>query len=194
MRHIKPKMIAFLDTKLKDISMAAHARDTKNARLLFQIAAQSCVGIRERTNNNDGPMVELIQETIGVAEHESWCMAFVQTMLAYAEHTLRVTSPVVATEGVLDAWNRTPLEQRVKYLPLPGAIVLWRHGVTYKGHTGILLGTDGINFHAVEGNTTSGSENDPTGPVVREGGGVYYTKRAASGSGDMHVVGYLKPF
>jgi hypothetical protein len=193
MRKIEAKMIAFIDEKLKDNGLAQHAIAIKDPRLLMCQAASACVGIREATNNNDGPMVEMIQETIGGHENESWCMSFVQTMIAYAALKCGLESPIVASEGCLDVWNRTPISQRVKFVPLPGAIVIWRHGISSKGHTGLILASDGHIFQAVEGNTTSGS-NDPNGPVEREGGGVYFTSRSHKGNGDMHIVGFLKPF
>lgn len=195
MRQIEPKMVQFLDDRLKDNGLAQHAIETKDARTLMVEAAKVCVGIREKTNNNDGPMVELIQETIGRANHEAWCMGFVQTMIAYAEFKTGVKSPVFdgddGGEHCQTVWRKTPKDMRVKISPLPGAIVIWRHGSSENGHTGILLGSDERIFSAVEGNTTKGEVN---GRIVREGGGVYFTTRSRYGDGDMNIVGYLIPF
>lgn len=193
MRYIQPEMIKFLDEKLKNNGLAQHAIETKDARTLFVLACQACVGIREKTGNNDGPMVELIQKTIGGASRESWCMSLQQTGLAYAEVKTGVKSPVSPSEHCLTVWNETPKEQRVKSIPLPGAIAIWRHGNTTNGHTGCTNGADSEIFHAIEGNTTSGSD-DPNGKVVREGGGVYFTTRSMHPTGEMHLVGFLKPF
>ncbi|MFM6929950.1 MAG: hypothetical protein ACKOX6_15880 [Bdellovibrio sp.] len=204
MRSLRPEMIKFFDDKLKNNGLAQHAIDTKDARLLFTEAAKVCVGIREKTGNNDGPMVELIQKTVdGVASRESWCMAFVQTCLAYAELKTGLTSPIFCSEHCMTTFRKTSKNQRVKYNPLPGAIVIWQHydldektgtiTPTDQGHTGIVLGADELIFTAVEGNTTSGS-NGANGPVVREGGGVYYTTRNRIKNGTMIVEGFLKPF
>jgi hypothetical protein len=191
-RVIEPKMVAFIDDRLKNNGLAQHAILEKDARLLMTEAAKACVGIREKTGNNDGPMVELIQETIGGHSHEAWCLAFVQTCIAYAELKTGQKSPLVATEHCMTCFRDTPKDQRVKFNPLPGAVVIWKHGSSDNGHTGIVLGCDEDTFTAVEGNTTSGT--NPNGQVVREGGGVYFTRRNRDGNGDMRVQGFLKPF
>lgn len=191
MRQIEKAMVDFLDARLKSNGLAQQAIKTKDARLLMTEAAKVCVGIREKTGNNDGPMVELIQETIGTHENESWCMAFVQSMIGYAEVKTGKKSPLYASEGCLDVWSQTPIEQRVKFNPLPGAIVVWQRQNKWNGHTGIVLACDEKIFQAVEGNTTAGKKD---GKVVSEGGGVYYTERKRSGNGDMIVLGFLKPF
>lgn len=193
MSHIQPKMVSFLDERLKDNGLAKHAIDIKDARTLMVEAAKVCVGIREKTNNNDGPMVELIQKTIGNADHESWCMSFVQTCAAYAALKCGVPTKLFESEHCLTVFSNTDQAQRVKSIPLAGAVVIYQHGNTSSGHTGIVLSSDGQTFHAIEGNTTAGS-NNPNGPVERNGGGVYYTTRSSSGTGDMRIRGYLKPF
>lgn len=192
MRKIEPKMIEFLDVKLKDNGLAQHAVETKDARTLFRLAMQACVGIREKTGRNDGPMVELIQETIGSHSGEAWCMSAVQSCIAYAEVKTGVVSPIFPSEHCLTTWAKTPHEQRVKRFPLAGAIVIWQHGTSSNGHTGCLESTDGDVMHTYEGNTTSGI--DEKGKIEREGGGFYYCKRGFAGNGEMKVVGFLKPF
>lgn len=192
MRHIQPEMVQYLDEKLFDNGLAQKMIADKNARGLMVEAAKVCVGIREKTNRNDGPMVELIQRTIGKAEGESWCMSFVQTMAAYAEVKTGMKCQLFESEHCLTVWNNSPIIQRVKFLPLPGAVGIWRHGVSTDGHTCIVIATDGVTFHAVEGNTNAGT--DMGGKVERDGGGVYFTIRSMSGNADMHIVGFLKPF
>lgn len=192
MRHIEPKMVQYIDQKLAGNGLAQHAIEVKDARLLFTEAAKSCVGIREATNSNDGPMIELIEKTVGDFDYSAWCMSFVQTCLAYAEVKCDVKSWLLASEHCLTVWREAPTAARVKNRPAPGAIPIWQHGKTENGHTGVMLNLDGLLFSAVEGNTTSGQTAD--GKVVREGGGVYYTQRSLQGNGDMHVVGFLIPF
>lgn len=180
-------MVNWLEAKLSTNGLAQYAIDTKDARLLFGLAAEACVGIREQGGNNRGPMVELIQETIGRAEGESWCMAFVQTCLAYAELKTGIQSPIVATEGCMDCWDRTPQSQRVKTSPLKYAIVIWNYEGTYKGHTGLITEVTLESYmRTVEGNT--GSDGS------RDGDGVYYKKRDWIRSGPLKRVGFLKPF
>lgn len=191
-KKIEQKMIDFLLGKLKDNGLFIDAVNKRDARTVFRLAAQVCVGIRETGGNNSGPMVELIQETIGGHSKEAWCMAFVQTCIAFAEYCTGVKSPVFASEHCLTVWEKTPKAQRVDKIPAAGAIVIWRHGTSSSGHTGIVESCDGVNFKAYEGNTESGV--NPQNVVVRDGGGVYYTKRALKPTGSMKVVGYLKPF
>lgn len=191
MRNLEKSMLEWLDEKLCDHGAAQEAIKRKDARSVFIYAAEVCVGIREQGGNNSGPLVELIQETIGGANREAWCMAFVQTCLAYAEIKTGVKSPIAASEHCLTVWAQTPETQRVRIRPLPGAIVIWRHGKSQNGHTGVVTEWLTKEFEAVEGNTESGLVG---GVVERDGGGVYLTKRNAKGNGDMRVVGFLKPF
>ena len=191
-KKLEQKMIDFLLSKLKDNGLFQDACKKRDARTVFRLAAQVCVGVREQGGNNSGPVVELIQETIGTHGKEAWCMAFVQTCIAFAEYCTGVKSPIFASEHCLTAWEQTPKAQRVNSLPAAGAIVIWRHGKTTNGHTGIVDSCDGVNFKAFEGNTESGIS--PSGTVVRDGGGVYHTNRSLKGAGTMVLVGFLKPF
>jgi len=120
------------------------------------------------------------------------CMSFMQSMIAYAEIKTGATSPIYASEYCTHVWTKTPNEQRVKKIPLPGAIAIWHKKDSTDGHTGILTSYGDKNFYAVEGNTTSGLSSSEE--VVAEGGGVYYTKRSNSGSATMILRGFLKPF
>jgi hypothetical protein len=192
MRNIELGMVKFLETALKGNGLYNEAVKNKDARTVFRLAAQACIGIREVGGNNRGPMVRLIQQTIGDANAEAWCMSFVQTCLAFAEVRCGAKSPIHPSEHCMTVWNKTAKSQRVKTLPLPGAIIIWQHGKGPAGHTGIVEGCDGKIFTAFEGNTESGL--DPKGKVERDGGGVYHTKRNISGNGSMKVVGFLKPF
>lgn len=191
-RILKNEMEAFLDRKLQENGLAQDAINRRDARVVFRLAAECCVGIRE-TSNNAGPMVELIQETIGSSDKEPWCMAFMQTCLAYAYRKTGKRSPLVASEHCLTVWNETPKSQRVVEIPAIGAIAIWRHGSSSSGHTGVTVSNvyDGKMVNLVEGNTESGIEG---GEIVREGGGIYRTYRSITGTGNMRIVGYLKPF
>lgn len=196
MRKIEPKMVSFLDAKLAGNGTAHEAIKTGDARTLFACAMEACVGIREVGGNNEGPLVDLIQETIGGEGVEPWCMALIQTCIAYAELKTGKKSPIydgnLGGEHCLTVWNKTPEESRVKLRPLRGAIIIWRHGKSTSGHTGMYVETTSPrNFSAIEGNTESGVAN---GKVERDGGGVYRTSRRFGGNGDMHVLGFLKPF
>jgi hypothetical protein len=190
-RKIEPKMVEYLDFKLKENGLAQHAIASRDFRSLLIQAACACVGIREVGGNNQGPMVELIQETIGGHSGEAWCLAFVETIIAYCELKLGVVSRLPATEHCLTAWQTSHPDLHVKYGPLPGAIIIWRHGSSSNGHTGIFLEhKDGI-MKCVEGNTESGLS--PQGKVERDGGGIYLTNRSMKGTGSLKILGFIKP-
>lgn len=184
-------MVDFLDAKLSSNGLAQHAIDVKDARLLFGLAAESCVGIRENGGSNKGPMVELIQKTIGRAEGEPWCMSFVQTCLAYAELKTGVKSPVIPSEHCRTTWTATAKSLRVKARPGRYAIVVWGYEGKSSGHVGIVLeaayrNNVGTTFTTVEGNTNGRGE--------REGDGVYFKTRDWFRTGSLVRLGFLKPF
>lgn len=183
-RSIEQKMVNFLDAKLAANGLAQHAIDIKDARLVFGLAMEACVGIVEVGGNNSGPMVELIQKTIGGAVEEPWCAALVQTCLAYAELKTGIVSPVFATEHCQTMWEMTPHGQRVKSSPLKYAIVIWGNEGSSSGHTGIVIESHhGQWMRTIEGNTTG------DGPD-----GVYYKKRDWIRTGSLVRLGFLRPF
>jgi hypothetical protein len=186
-RQIEPELLNWFDEKLKNNGLAQHAMKEKNARLLFGLAAEACVGIVEVGGNNNGPLVRLIQKTIGEASREPWCASFVQSCLAYAEQKTGQQSPVFATEHVQTMWNKTPQVARVKTFPLKYAIVCWRYEGTSNGHTGIVNENNRQSkMYTIEGNT-----NDDG---AREGHGVFYKKRDWIRNGSLVKLGFLKPF
>ncbi|MEI6223084.1 MAG: CHAP domain-containing protein [bacterium] len=191
-RNIESKLVAYIDGKLAENGLAQEAIKNKDARLLLICAAHACVGIREKGGNNQGPLVELIQETVGGHSGERWCLSFVQTLIAYSEVKLGITSRFPVGEHCMTAWNQANDDLRVKFQPLPGAVIIWRHGTTSSGHTGIFLESDGGQMRCIEGNTESGVNGD--GSIESDGGGVYLTKRSMKQDGNMRVVGFLKPF
>jgi hypothetical protein len=187
-------MIKYLDEKLAKNGAAQKAIADKDARSVMAYALEALVGVREATGRNDGPLVDLIQDTIGDSGIEPWCMSFIQTGIGYAEIKTGITSPVFASEHCMTVWNKTPKKQRVKIAPLKGAICIWVKGKGPSGHTGMVIefGHRKGRMRLVEGNTNSGLNKD--GSIEREGGGVYMTERSTSRDGSMRVVGFLKPF
>jgi len=186
-RNLEQELVRWIDEKLKSNGLAQQAIKDKDARLVFGLAAESLVGVYEQGGNNNGPMVRLIQETIGGADREPWCMALVQSCLAYAELKTGAKSPIVSSEHCMTVWNDTPKTSRVKTLPKRYAIIIWVNGKGPAGHTGILLEpSPRKTFTSVEGNT--GSDGS------RDGDGVYYKTRDWFRSGSLKRVGFLKPF
>lgn len=194
MREIHPDMEAFIDMKLATFGAAQDAIKKKDARALMQYAALACVGIKESGGANRGKYVRLMTDTVGEPGAIPWCAAAVQTWIAYAEKKTGIKSPVYASEHVLTTWNETPKIQRVRIYPLPGAVIIWRHGKSTAGHTGIFLeGNKKTNeMYCIEGNTGGGL--DAHDEVVREGDAIYRTKRKIGAIGNMNLVGFLRPF
>lgn len=198
-RNIEPKLISLIDGRLLGNGLAQEIiakKDKSRARALLVCAAQCLVGIREKGGNNKGLAVELIQETVGGASREPWCMSFVQSCVAYVEVKLGIASPLPVSEGCAQVWSASPAALKVKGVPAPGAVIIWgkynSKGGYLGGHTGIVASVEGDHMMAFEGNTESGIGK--TSEVVRDGGGVYFTKRGLSGNGAMKVRGFLKPF
>jgi hypothetical protein len=193
-REIEPKLVEYIDVKLKLNGAAQESILKKDARKIFVFAAEALMGIREKTNRNDGPMVELIQKTIGNANGEAWCMAYIQTCLAYAELKSGVLSKIYPSEHCLTVWQKTDPSQRVLIKPKRGAIVIWNHLGTSNGHTGIVdeFEHEPGKMMTYEGNTSAGLR--PDGEIEREGGGTYHCERSIKPPGRTKLLGFLKPF
>lgn len=194
MREIESKLVKYIDDKLAKNGLALEAIKTKDARTVFRLACEALVGVREKSGRNDGPLVELIQETIGGANQEAWCASYIQSCLAYAEVKTGIESPIFPSEHCMTMWLRTPKKQRVKKIPAAGAIAIWNYPPSSNGHTGCVLEYEHKpgKMKMAEGNTTQGLK--PNGEIERNGGGSYLTERSTKGSKTMVLVGFLKPF
>lgn len=200
-RELHPEMYKELMSRLeKNGEAQQNIKEKNNPRRLMILAAQTLVGEREKTGNNDGRIIELIQETIGGHAREPYCLAGVQTMIAFVERVYGIESPVYPTEHCMTCWRETPTKQRVLFMPNPGAIGIYRHGSSDSGHATLfvelettkVLGTTRKYANNIEFNTTSGVAD---GEIVREGGGVYWTQRPfMKDVGNMKFIGHLKPF
>lgn len=213
MRNIKQALVTIIDYKLRDNGSAKKAIKDKDARSLLIYAAEACVGELEQGGDNHGTFVELCQKTVDDrANGESWCMGFVQSMIAYVETKLSIISPIASDENCLQVWELTPESQIVENIPKKGAIIIWCHTDTStkksinpqtakrkfkysgKGHTGFVIEYDFDSavktMTTVEGNTNKlGSSN---------GDGVFKktnrNKIKEKGKDSLEVVGFLIPF
>lgn len=182
-------MYNFIDNKLKNHGAAQLAIKNKDARNLFIYAAEACVGIVEEGGNNKGLYIVEIQKTVdGKAQREAYCMSAVQTWIAYVERKLGVHSTLFASEHCMTTWRKTPVSKRVKRIPAPGAIIIWKNGKTDSGHTGIVLDYQGTksNMETLEANTGSGN--------MRDGDGIYIKQRNKKKTGKLVIQGYIIPF
>ena len=196
-RKISTQVVNWFDARLAHDPLALAATENGDARRLMLQAAVACLGVRESPKNR-GKEVESFQKTVGLDAGDMWCMCFVQTCIAYAEHRTTSESPVLASGACMPVWNNTALEQRVKNIPLAGAIAIWQHTKDpTHGHTGIVLACDGVSFHGIEGNTADGYA-DLHGSVGSAGDGVRYTHRRVDlfnpEKGDMQLRGFIRPF
>jgi hypothetical protein len=126
-------------------------------------------------------------------------MSFQQTLISYSEIKTGIACKLLATEHCLTLFNwvkKNHPEMLVKNNPLSGAIAIWQHGDTQKGHTGLVLDSDENIFYAVEGNASGylSKEKAISGKINREGNGVFYTKRSRAGDGNMKLLGFIKPW
>lgn len=192
LRRLDQRMVDFFDVKLKLNGAYEHAVKQRDARTVFALAMESCVGIREQGGNNKGYLVEGIQETIGGHSGEAWCMAIIQTCIGFSEHVCQTISDVFPSEHCLTVWEKTPKERRVKTFPKRGAVIIWQKGLSTSGHTGMFLEQyQKGRMRCVEGNTEAGKLGNE---IVREGGGVYLTERSMKSTPTMKLLGFIKPF
>jgi hypothetical protein len=196
-RKIQTNAVALIDNLLANDHLAQDSIVRKRARQLFVQATVACLGIKEKPKNK-GLEVELFLKTVGLSAGDAWCMAFMQTCVAYAELKTGRSSPLCASGACMQVWNKSPVVQRVQNIPLAGAIAIWQHlHDPIHGHTGMVLDCDGVSFHAIEGNMSDGTE-DLSGEVGQTGDGVGFTHRRVDlfnpQRGDMQLLGFLKPF
>ena len=162
-----------------------------DGNFLTGLAARACTAlkIREKTNKNDGYMVEMIQKVGGGKKGWAWCMYEMMACIGIAETLTGVASRVPYSGGVMDVKNRCPKDLIVKFKDsLFGDLWLKSYG-DGTGHVGCFdrwyeEGSIGI---LNEGNTTSGKAGDK---VIREGGGSYETERRL----DSSWVACIRPF
>lgn len=145
--------------------------------------AKRWVGTKE-VGKNGGKQVNAFQASVGLSTGDPWCMAFV----VFCVKATGIKPRMKVTSGhCLTVWNDSPKELRCG--AEPGAVIIWRHGTSSSGHTGIVVSvaSDGT-LTTIEGNT------GPEDHVNSNGDGVYLKHRSPKGSGDMRVVGFLRPF
>lgn len=150
------------------------------------------LGTRESGGNNHGPEVEMFQRAVdGVASGEPWCMCFVQYCVKVVTNRFGIINKLYRSEHCLTVWNSTPLACRVALDDVqPGDIVIWQHGSTTSGHTGIIEAVNRDTYgHIVSLRTVEGNTSDAS---MREGDGVYRRVRSPYNNGTMKVRGFLR--
>lgn len=156
---------------------APSASNQLSARAIY--VAKGYLDVREKTNRNDGTIVERFLRMVGLGKGYAWCMAFIYTVFSEAAKTLNSSSPVPKTAGVLDCLRivkEKNLGLIIKSDPMPGDQGIMDFGGG-KGHTFIVTERKGNKIFTIEGNTSA----DPSYPKEdREGNGVFERSRLIS--------------
>lgn len=162
-----------------------------NVMILMETTARCFIGTQEETGKNDGEVIVYLQLTVdGKAAGEPYCMALVQTVIAYVEYRFGIISLCVATESCVEFWEGCP--DHLKFSePFIGAIAVWQHEGTRRGHAGIVFKVSETHVYLVEGNTNPGSHSFNAG---YEGQGIYFKKRPHGDVGTMKLLGYVLAF
>ena len=183
-RILNPELKKILDGKALEKDNEAFV--SKDFIKMFILTMLVFDGIVEEGSDNNGHIVKLLQSTIGKAESEPWCMALIQSAIAYIE-TYGVESGVYPSEHCLTVYNQSLCKK--PSIPRAGDIVVWQFKGTSKGHAGVVLSVDKNGMSTIEGNTGPSVKE-----IEREGDGVYKKRRSLQGSDKMRVVGFLRPF
>lgn len=184
------------------LTVAAEAVELPTAAVLN---GSKYLNLREKTNRNDGPIIDKMLRYCGVPPRNSWCMAFVQWNYHEAADSLVIRNPLYRTARCSSFWWHA-MNNPLKYYIIkpedvmlgreinPGAIAIWRHGAAAKnrnwnGHTGLAIKRlSSRQFLCREGNTQPG----PSGNQ-REGGGVYDRTRGFGMGTTFEVQGFVVP-
>lgn len=113
--------------------------------------AQSQIGIREATGNNDGPEVEAYLASVGLKKGEKWCAAFLSWIFKKAGY-----------EQPRTGWSPALFpSQRLVKLPAPGVLFgIYVPSLKRIAHCGLIERVNDNWLSCVEGNTNlSGSRN-----------------------------------
>lgn len=145
---------------------------SRNLAIRAMQIAQSKVGVRELTGNNDGPEVEAYLKAVGLGKGYSWCMAFIVWCYDQAAQQLGVKNPLVRTGGCMKQWNEYK-GKKVKPEELQEGDVAIMDLGGGAGHVFIVTQRRTSVVDTVEGNTNNnGSAN---------GDGVYNRTRTVGG-------------
>jgi hypothetical protein len=153
-------------------------------------AALACDGIQEEGGDNRGKMVEAFQATVGGVNGESWCLSFIQALVAYVEDRYNASANIPVTEMCMNLWDHAPKKFKlIEEEPIPGDIIIWRYGQSMKGHCGIVIDNRGkpyLTVTTIEANTSMGAT------VEREGNGVAQKTQSKKGLPQKHVIGFVR--
>lgn len=185
-RQLDPELLQAMEASVKGSADFELAVANKLWRPAITHAAAPWEGVKELSNKNDGPFVDLTGLTVDRKHKgEAYCMAWCQTILAFVEYKLQIESQLKATEGCLDLWNSTPPAMKTTRYPLPGYFAIFQHGTSPAGHAEIVLKVSDYYFKTIGANTWS-----PDGKSQ----GIFTHERLFHDGGNMRLLGFLSPF
>lgn len=149
-------------------------------------AASPWVGVKELNNDNRGEYIDLLGLTVDRKHKgEAYCLAWVQTIIAFVELELGLVSPLKSTEGCLDLWNSSGPHLKTTRYPLPGYVAIFQHGNSPAGHAEIVIKVSDAYFKTIGANTVG-----PDGFTQ----GIHIHERLFNDRGSMRLLGFISPF
>jgi hypothetical protein len=141
----------------------------KNYRKAIREWYFSQIGVKEATNKNDGPIVEMYLKSTGLGPGHPWCAAFIHYGLNYVgvRNTINAYSPTAFDKKRAVWFNNKMLSE-----PRPGDVgTLYYQSKKRIAHAFFYDKRINTNiFESVEGNTNDAGS--------RDGDGVYKKKRS----------------
>ena len=113
------------------------------------------LGVKEKTNHNDGYYVEKFLKFVGLPKGNPWCAAFVSYCIGVCENIVTKVKSAVALQCT-NKYTFSEKDVRLhKKTVEPGFLSLWGKGNTPKGHIGIVYAWKDIQGEIIEGNAAN---------------------------------------
>ena len=142
-------------------------------------------------------LVRTMRRVSGWAPGSPYCAAFDGAMVILTFERLGQADAATRFAKLWTAHCMTNVRKlkaagRLASEPVVGGLMLFRHGLTDKGHAAITAGIDGVYPNRmlanIEGNTSSGQAGSQ-----REGDGIFLRARNVRQNGDLVTQGWLSP-
>lgn len=146
--------------------------------------AKKQVGVVEKTNRNDGYMINEYQKSVGIRQGNSkvvgdpYCSAgiywsYVQAVDSLGLDVKSIPIPKSGSSQVAYTYAQQKSKYKPNQDPEVNDIFIWRKKDSWQGHQGIIVGIGDKGWlYTVEFNTSGNGTTDE-----REGGGVFIKKR-----------------
>lgn len=188
-----------------------HAVTTVNINEEVIITAKKFLYVREKTNNNDAPEIDLWLKNCGLGKGYSYCAAYSVYMYKLTFEQYMLKSPFPNTAGVASFaqyCTKHPFDFKVISIKKlkwgidivePGDILSFKHGTSafsgwnYMGHQGInIIQEKESKVLAIEGNTKPSNKGDQSGTVkgdMKTGQeGVYIRQRSFGTNSNFPII------